>query len=187
MLGRNPIANEAIAITILAQKLGFDISHQIALSLCQKGISVVFHSHRTPVTYSACISRDHSQFRRVLEEWTEIVKAIHADEIPASKTALHYALSSFAIGDHTRKLIGDLMRHGLITSDLANYDLKGLDETPDDSEARKILEAEIKCQFCGNHATCFGSYDNSPEDYSCDSCCGHGQEGGYCKRIVNDD
>ena len=41
------------------------------------------------------------------------------------------------------------------------------------------------CSNCTvNPATCFGRYDNMEHpDYSCDDCCGHGNEDGYCEPL----
>lgn len=42
----------------------------------------------------------------------------------------------------------------------------------------------LVCHICGKPAACIGKYDNmtKPEP-SCDECCGHGNEDGWCKRI----
>ena len=41
------------------------------------------------------------------------------------------------------------------------------------------------CATCGKPATCHGAYeghDDPPQD-SCDDCCGHGNEDGWCRPI----
>ena len=46
-------------------------------------------------------------------------------------------------------------------------------------------EQPKKCYSCGKPATCIGSYEGHDVDpqASCDDCCGHGNEDGYCKPI----
>lgn len=40
-----------------------------------------------------------------------------------------------------------------------------------------------KCE-CGKPATCIGAYEGlRPERYSCDDCCGHGNEDGHCEML----
>lgn len=43
------------------------------------------------------------------------------------------------------------------------------------------------CAICGKPATCVGVYDPAHEDQdpapACDSCCGHGNETGWCTPI----
>lgn len=43
------------------------------------------------------------------------------------------------------------------------------------------------CEICGEPATCFGAYENpdSLPGYACDRCCGHGNEDGWCKPILD--
>lgn len=44
------------------------------------------------------------------------------------------------------------------------------------------------CHNCGDPAACFGSYEDELHPaYSCDECCGHGNEDGHCERIVDAD
>lgn len=42
-----------------------------------------------------------------------------------------------------------------------------------------------KCRTCTSEATCLGRYEvcEGPEEYGCDTCCGHGNEDGYCNRL----
>ena len=65
------------------------------------------------------------------------------------------------------------------------------DDDPDGIEA--ALEAEHeqsenipRCAVCGNRATCRGVYeppmDRAPA-YACDTCCGHGNEDGWCEPV----
>lgn len=49
--------------------------------------------------------------------------------------------------------------------------------------ARILREGLPKCANCGNLATCFGQYENNPEGFACDACCGHGNEDGHCSEI----
>lgn len=46
-----------------------------------------------------------------------------------------------------------------------------------------VLAVYPLCACCGEPATCFGSYEQGPEDYACDNCCQHGNEDGHCKPI----
>lgn len=39
------------------------------------------------------------------------------------------------------------------------------------------------CALCGNVATCFGQYADYDKGFACDSCCGHGNEDGWCMTI----
>lgn len=40
------------------------------------------------------------------------------------------------------------------------------------------------CSNCGETATCFGAYeDGLHPGYSCDVCCGHGNEDGHCDPV----
>jgi hypothetical protein len=40
------------------------------------------------------------------------------------------------------------------------------------------------CATCGEPATCFGAYeDGLCPAFSCDECCGHGCEDGYCEQL----
>lgn len=41
------------------------------------------------------------------------------------------------------------------------------------------------CSHCGHPATCIGRYEdpNGPLEFGCDTCCGHGNEDGFCVRI----
>lgn len=40
------------------------------------------------------------------------------------------------------------------------------------------------CSVCGDPATCFGAYEAGLEpSYSCDECCGHGNEDGHCEPL----
>lgn len=43
------------------------------------------------------------------------------------------------------------------------------------------------CAHCGEPAICFGVYEDStqPAARACDSCCGHGNEDGWCKPIAS--
>lgn len=51
------------------------------------------------------------------------------------------------------------------------------------SKAAKRIDMQ-NCE-CGRPFTCFGEYEGN-EAYSCDTCCGHGNEDGWCVPI-NDD
>jgi hypothetical protein len=48
---------------------------------------------------------------------------------------------------------------------------------------------QILCHFCNSAATCLGRYEDSKGSYkySCDACCGHGNEDGKCKSLTSDD
>ena len=47
-----------------------------------------------------------------------------------------------------------------------------------------VCVAPGKCRTCDNVGTCFGQYEgHGPEEFSCDTCCGHGNEDGYCKPV----
>ncbi len=40
------------------------------------------------------------------------------------------------------------------------------------------------CDFCGATATCLGAYESDENlGFACDTCCGHGNEDGWCVRI----
>lgn len=41
-------------------------------------------------------------------------------------------------------------------------------------------ERTPRCHTCGNVATCFGSYEMHSPAFACDTCCGHGNEDGWC-------
>lgn len=63
-------------------------------------------------------------------------------------------------------------------------------EVDADGSARLVLvgeETDPVCAHCGAPATCFGLYEdpNGEPDYGCDSCCGHGNEDGWCKRVCS--
>jgi len=61
------------------------------------------------------------------------------------------------------------------------------EEHASEPQALTALFGEQKCGECGERATCFGSYDESPYGYACDDCCGHGGAGfenGRCVRVV---
>lgn len=49
------------------------------------------------------------------------------------------------------------------------------------------LRGLLKCSGgCGNPPTCYGSYEGGcVEGFCCDECCGHGNEDGWCKPIVD--
>lgn len=42
------------------------------------------------------------------------------------------------------------------------------------------------CANCGKPATCIGRYEGpeQPVAFACDECCGHGNEDGWCKRLI---
>ena len=43
----------------------------------------------------------------------------------------------------------------------------------------------VSCDNCGERsATCYGAYEGHPSRPSCDVCCGHGNEDGWCHPIV---
>lgn len=39
---------------------------------------------------------------------------------------------------------------------------------------------EPRCAICDRPATCYGSHEGHEPHYSCDNCCGHGCEDGWC-------
>lgn len=41
----------------------------------------------------------------------------------------------------------------------------------------------VACVYCGEPATCFGSYEGSAACPACDECCGHGNEDGSCRSL----
>lgn len=50
-----------------------------------------------------------------------------------------------------------------------------------DEAIHKPFEPRVFCEDCGKHpATCYGSSEGLYRSFSCDSCCGHGQEDGTC-------
>jgi hypothetical protein len=52
------------------------------------------------------------------------------------------------------------------------------------STAPGSLPPEPTCAYCGKPAACFGSYEGSEDAFACDTCCGHGNEDGACRQIV---
>lgn len=68
---------------------------------------------------------------------------------------------------------------------------EALQEPSDDLDetAERIAEARNKpqtCAVCGTPATCFGEYetcDGTSAGYACDTCCGHGNEDGWCEAL----
>jgi len=54
------------------------------------------------------------------------------------------------------------------------------------SEIAKANGLVPLCASCGEPATCYGQYEDQPEGYACDDCCGHGCEGGKCHSLEND-
>ena len=41
------------------------------------------------------------------------------------------------------------------------------------------------CASCDAPATCFGAYEDGLQpSYSCDECCGHGNEDGHCEEVT---
>lgn len=48
---------------------------------------------------------------------------------------------------------------------------------------RRALKALKLCANCHKPATCYGQYEDQPEGYACDDCCGHGNEDGHCEPI----
>lgn len=44
------------------------------------------------------------------------------------------------------------------------------------------VESVAQCYVCGAPATCYGHYEEgeTPVDWACDTCCGHGNEDGWC-------
>lgn len=46
----------------------------------------------------------------------------------------------------------------------------------------------VACAVCGAPATCFGAYEGAErETHACDTCCGHGNEDGWCEEIEQTD
>jgi hypothetical protein len=45
----------------------------------------------------------------------------------------------------------------------------------------------LSCVFCDGPATCFGRYEHQQQQttFACDQCCGHGNEDGHCRQLVN--
>ncbi len=68
-----------------------------------------------------------------------------------------------------------------------------LDETADRLDLliaeRDVLRSQLAtglrvCLHCGSAATCFGRYEGHGDvAFGCDTCCGHGNEDGWCKPI----
>lgn len=46
-----------------------------------------------------------------------------------------------------------------------------------------IRKACHLCANCGEPAACFGQYEDMPEGFACDDCCGHGNEDGHCEPV----
>jgi hypothetical protein len=44
---------------------------------------------------------------------------------------------------------------------------------------RAQVDAVVRLCDCGNPASCYGEYD-SHKGFACDTCCGHGNEDGWC-------
>ena len=76
------------------------------------------------------------------------------------------------------KLPEDLRRHVWVSSGGGN--LKALQKL--EFSIQKNVPVSL-CHVCGGEATCYGKYDDSPWDFACDSCCGHGNEDGICHRL----
>lgn len=55
-----------------------------------------------------------------------------------------------------------------------------------DGEKAEAPARKPKCMTCGKPATCYGKYEGV-EGYSCDNCCGHGNEDGFCERLATRD
>lgn len=54
------------------------------------------------------------------------------------------------------------------------------------AEMLELRESTVACADCangGNLAACFGSYEDSPIKPSCNECCGHSNENGWCKPL----
>lgn len=60
-------------------------------------------------------------------------------------------------------------------------------DTGDYSCRGEILWEDQRCAQCGGIATCTGSYEGAgePDKPACDDCCGHGNEDGHCRPILN--
>src|SRR5687768_4633652 len=43
--------------------------------------------------------------------------------------------------------------------------------------------AQHACESCGAPATCYGKYEGV-SGYGCDTCCGHGNEDGFCDPVT---
>jgi hypothetical protein len=49
------------------------------------------------------------------------------------------------------------------------------------ARSEALLASHPKCAVCGKPASCMGAYESDDcWDYSCDECCGHGNEDGSC-------
>lgn len=48
--------------------------------------------------------------------------------------------------------------------------------------AQEAAALKPRCAICGAEAACYGSYEGK-EGYSCNSCCGHGCEDGFCEML----
>jgi hypothetical protein len=51
--------------------------------------------------------------------------------------------------------------------------------------AARLKASPLKCAHCDKAAVCFGIYENpqDPVAFACGSCCGHGNEDGWCRPI----
>lgn len=50
-------------------------------------------------------------------------------------------------------------------------------------------EGHPRCHVCGRRATCVGVYEDpeGPRQYSCDTCCAHGNEDGWCEPLPGEE
>ena len=55
------------------------------------------------------------------------------------------------------------------------------------SDVERLRGEMNSCPHCGDPATCFGEYetcDGTGFGFGCDTCCGHGNEDGWCRPIA---
>lgn len=54
----------------------------------------------------------------------------------------------------------------------------------ENAKLKAVVEA-AECSRCHNKATCYGEYEgHGGTQLACDTCCGHGNEDGWCKPIA---
>jgi len=85
--------------------------------------------------------------------------------------------------DRAINRIADLFPYGALQASTSPADLilRAADEI-------ETLRTAARCAHCQKPATCVGVYEDSrrPPEFACDDCCGHGNEDGWCHRIVDD-
>jgi hypothetical protein len=54
-----------------------------------------------------------------------------------------------------------------------------------ETEIARLSAQVLKCHVCGKPACCIGNYEGADHyEPACDSCCGHGNEDGWCRPIA---